>query len=77
MRWPEEPLDLPADRGGGFYNVSLGAILASRYKVVRKLAWDQHANDVKYDPITCSFHLKKMTPCFGKPENRDTLRSKY
>ena len=50
VRWPEEPLD-----HGGFYNASLGAILNSRYKVVRKLGWGQHANvwlalDVEYVP---------------------------
>ena len=62
----------PADRGVGFYNVSLGTILDSRYKVVRKLGWGQHANvwlavDVQYDSITCSFFHEdlKMTPYFG------------
>ena len=44
MRWPEEPLDLPVDRHGGFYNASLGTVLNSRYIVVGKLGWGQHAN---------------------------------
>jgi len=43
-RWPEEPLDLPVDRYGGFYNASLGAILNSRYIVIRKLGWGRHSN---------------------------------
>ena len=44
MRWPEEPLDLPVDRHGGFYNASLGTVLNSRYIVVGKIGWGQHAN---------------------------------
>jgi len=42
--WPEEPLDLPTDRRGGFHDVSLGAILNSRYKIIRKLGWGRNSN---------------------------------
>lgn len=44
VRWPEEPLDLPVHRRGGFYNAFLGALLNSRYRIVRKLGWGQHAS---------------------------------
>jgi len=44
INWPEEPLDLPMNCHGGFYNASLGAILNSRYVIVRKLGWGQHSN---------------------------------
>ena len=44
MDWPEEPLDLPRDHHGGFYDASLGVTLNSRYVVVRKLGWGQHSN---------------------------------
>jgi hypothetical protein len=30
MWWPEEPLDFPMDRGGGYYEVSLGSLSNSR-----------------------------------------------
>jgi serine/threonine-protein kinase SRPK3 len=43
-QWPEEPLDLPADRKGGFYPATLGSKLNSRYTIVRKLGWGQHSS---------------------------------
>ncbi|KAF9518254.1 hypothetical protein BS47DRAFT_1379973 [Hydnum rufescens UP504] len=43
-QWPEEPLDLPADRRGGFYPATLGDNLNSTYTIVQKLGWGQHSN---------------------------------
>ena len=56
--WPEEPLDIPVDRYGGFYDASLGAVLNSRYIVIRKLGWGRHSNvwlarDVKWGWNQC------------------------
>ncbi|KAG1764074.1 hypothetical protein EV702DRAFT_130992 [Suillus placidus] len=44
LQWPEEPLDLPADRNGGFYPAALGNKLNSTYTIVRKLGWGQHSS---------------------------------
>jgi len=44
MRWPEEPLDIPVDRHGGFYDASLSVILNSRYIVICKLGRGHHSN---------------------------------
>jgi serine/threonine-protein kinase SRPK3 len=43
-QWPEEPLDLPVDRKGGFYPAVLGTKLHSRYTIVQKLGWGRHSN---------------------------------
>jgi serine/threonine-protein kinase SRPK3 len=43
-KWPEEPLDLPFDQGGGFYSASFGEKLNSRYTIVQKLGWGQHSS---------------------------------
>ncbi|KAF9237257.1 kinase-like domain-containing protein [Melanogaster broomeanus] len=43
VAWPEEPLDLSAARGGGFYAATLGHTLNSRYTIIRKLGWEQHS----------------------------------
>ncbi|KAF5385790.1 hypothetical protein D9615_002557 [Tricholomella constricta] len=42
--WPEEPLDLPVDRNGGFYPAVPGTSLGSKYTVVRKLGWGVHSS---------------------------------
>jgi serine/threonine-protein kinase SRPK3 len=44
LEWPEEPLDLPVDRNGGFYPAALGNKLNSTYTIVRKLGWGQHSS---------------------------------
>ncbi|KAG1779518.1 kinase-like domain-containing protein [Suillus placidus] len=44
LQWPEEPLDLPADRNGGFYPATLGNKLNSTYTIVRKLGRGQHSS---------------------------------
>ena len=67
--WPEEPLDIPVDRYGGFYDASLGAILNSRYIVIRKLGWGHHSNvwlarNVKWE-IEFNVHKRLMTSCFS------------
>jgi serine/threonine-protein kinase SRPK3 len=43
-QWPEEPLDLPVDRNGGFYPTALGNKLNSTYTIVRKFGWGQHSS---------------------------------
>jgi hypothetical protein len=43
-QWPEEPLDLPVGRKGGFYPAALGEKLNLTYTIVRKLGWGQHSN---------------------------------
>ncbi|KAF9508639.1 hypothetical protein BS47DRAFT_1350109 [Hydnum rufescens UP504] len=44
LQWPEEPLDLPADRRGGFYPATLGHNLSPTYTIVQKLGWGQHSS---------------------------------
>lgn len=42
--WPEEPLDLATDSGGGFYPGQLGAELQPGYTLTRKLGWGMHSS---------------------------------
>ena len=63
VRWPEEPLDLPTDQCGGFYNASLGTLLSSRYEIIIKLGWGQHssvwlAKDIKFVIVSFTLFLR-------------------
>jgi hypothetical protein len=83
VHWPEEPLDHPVEERGGFYNVSLGTTLNSRYKIVRKLGWGQHssvwlAKDIRYVTVhslrLCANRSDKCPATFGRKGCINTSR---